>query len=225
MIEALAAARDTSAAECPDGQLLVAFAIGDGLPAPFERTLQAHLSRCLACAVEVERLTAEGPILKGLPTLSAPRPGGVRSIARRLSALVAFEMPPALTLVTRGSATAHEGPAYRKAMKAYERGRYAEAAAALLHARSEGEGSPELPLYLGACLLREGRAEEARTELARAVRARPWFADARWYLAQALLAAGKGAEALRQLERAAREPGVHRQLAAELAPRVRSLLG
>lgn len=215
--EARSAARAV-AGDCLGADVLARYCEGDLAEAEL-RAAEDHLSACAACASEAEglrRLDAE-----------AGEPPGVRgTLGRRLldelRRLVLFELPPALAVAPRGGTG--QGAALREAMEHYAAGRMEEARAGLERAAGLPDSRPEAHYYLGACLLEEGRDEDAVEALRGAVVLAPRVAEHRWLLAQGLLRLGRGVEAAEELDRVARHPGVRRTVARDLASRVRQVL-
>jgi len=182
-----------------------------------------HLVTCLDCAAEVEslaRVLASGkrPPLAAPPTTSRP------SLKARLAALVSFDMPAQVALVTRGGRRLKASPGLRAAMELYSSGRYAEARRKLSALRRAGDSSPATSLYEGVCELNLGRPRQAAIALSTAAAAQPRRGEARWYLVQALLAEGRGGEALARLDSLARRGDVFGHRAQRLAPAVRAAL-
>lgn len=200
-----------AAGSCPEPERIVLYSEGYAEPGRARLALEAHLTACRACALEVERTRRA---LRGAPAMPAarparPAPGGSSSLAERLRALVDFAMPRHAFAATRSGAGGTSAEVV-SAMKDYSAGRFATAARRLEGALAAGDRTPELPFFLGVCRHREGDTAEAARLLGRAARLRPRIGEVHWFLGQARLASGDAKGALRALRRAATLPGPYR---------------
>jgi tetratricopeptide (TPR) repeat protein len=207
--------------KCPEAEQLVLFADGRLGRDPELRRLEHHLSRCLHCALIAEDLrhgVAAQPRARPTRVLATRV---VSSLAARLRALVAFEMPVVLALTARGAARAAATPEVQKAMRAYRARRFGEARTQL---RRAGAADPGARFYLGVCELEAGRAKAAVAALEDAIAVSPALGEYEWYLSQALLLDGRGNDALAHLRRASRRPGPYRSAAGALGRKLEALL-
>lgn len=212
-----------SAGTCPDPLDLSLHASGRA-EGPVAMSVDRHLRACEACALDFEALLVleEGP-----PPPRLRKPSALERLAEAARSLIRLEMPVGLTVALRGQGAGGDGPhgPLREAMQHYEAERWAEAAF-LLEEICAGPAAPsEAFFYLGACLLREGRTDEAVSRLREAVWREKRLGTYRWYLGQALASTGRIEEALDELRRAARHPGTHQALARELARKLKQLVG
>ena len=111
-----------------------------------------------------EDAAAGAAVLALMTTPTAPRPrrqDPATALAAALRSLVSFEMPVHALAVTRGAASTTSAPRFERAMRDYVAGRWGASVRGLRAARAAGESASDLSLFLGATLLRLGRAEEA----------------------------------------------------------------
>ena len=205
----------SASGRCPPPDLLVRRSVGEELAASQAAELDAHVQTCLQCADDLEALTRADGGAADLPGPPSAGSRALRALRERLRDLVRFDMPVSLAVTAR-SAAAATGPAIARGFEAYRAGRYDDAREALDAAYRAGDQDRDLPLFLGACLLHDGRAEQAVATLREAVRRNPRLGQHRWYLAQALLLAGDGDAALTQLDKAAALPGRYKARARKL---------
>jgi hypothetical protein len=139
-----------------------------------------------------------------------PLPGG----GERVEQPMAFSLPPTL----RGAADA--GESWRAAGRAYDDGRYEEAARLLAEIGDDDPGAADAALYRGIALLADGDAAAARAALAdardRAERDDLPTGSIDWHAALAALVEGDADSARRDLARARDAGGAYAAEAAEL---------
>jgi tetratricopeptide (TPR) repeat protein len=119
----------------------------------------------------------------------------MQASAKRLSALDPPEIPASTSLPS-------DSPhleTFRRAVAAYERGSYSEAAREWERLYEAEASVRDLGLYLGVSQLIEGRAEEAAATLARSLPEGEAATPYHFYRAQALLVAGHVEEAREEL--------------------------
>ena len=214
--------RPAGGATCPEPEELLRGWL-TAAPGRRDPRLEQHLTGCLECADEVDRLQelwASSDEPPRATPIGTERPA---SLVERARALVSFEMPLSYPVTARGAGAAPSTEAGAEAMAAYRDKSYATARSLLGAIRERGESTPVLDFHLGVCLMDANRLDEAIPVLEDAVRGRPQLGEYRWYLVQALLLNGAVAEGRRELTRVAALPGPYRRQARELARRLRSL--
>ena len=147
------------------------------------------------------------------PALSAPADDPLLELAQ--------VAPPAYEETVLRSAG---GDLFRKAMRLYFEGRYAEAIPGLRQAATKDPAASEVWFYLGACHLLEGETEPA-IEALRHVTANPdspFSEEARFYLAKALIRARRLEDARSELSALASGDGPWAADARELLGRLPS---
>jgi tetratricopeptide (TPR) repeat protein len=210
---------------CPDLDALLGYSEGMKMRKGEREALDAHLTRCVRCAAEVEGLARAGKKARRLPVPRVSVRQAARNLEEGLQALVSWSMPLSVAVAARATQQGAPGQAtYRKAMEHYRAGRYGRAAQGLRKAIREGGAAAEMHFYLGVCLLHKSALTEAVEALEEAVRRPPRLGEYHWYLAQAYLQTGRGEEALAHLRKTGRLPGPYRDKAKELAGEVRAVM-
>jgi len=178
-------------------------------PASFVRRWGYAVAAVLVLAIGFGVLRFSGP--EGIAVLL---PDG----GRLVEAPMAFSLPPTL----RGEADA--GAVWREAGRAYEAGRYDEAAGLLDEIGDADPGAADAALYRGVALLAAGDAAAARRSLAlareRAERDDLPTGSIDWHAALAALVEGDVEAARRDLERVRDAGGAYAERAAALLERL-----
>lgn len=215
------------------------------LDADAVRALEDHFVSCPRCQTEL-RLAWAVRHAVATPAVSASRPRTRRwlavaglAIAAGIGAVIVFRptsrpnqwadlgavsTPPIYLGVTTRGSSAPGDSLFDVAMKVYDAGRYAEAAAGLRTALAAGVDAAPAEFFRGSALLMQDRPDEASTAYGRVIALgdSPYLAEAHLYRAKVLLRLGRADAAVAELRAAGADSAAVSAWALALADSVES---